>query len=441
MGGRISTMGGHRGRDGRGAGDRRLRRTGPSGGGGGDEGVDTAPSSPPKMPDSPVTLNVLDVAGNLQLTKAAIEKYREENPKAARRVTFTTATAPELSGKVKAQQKAGPARHRPRADRHRRPGGRHRAGPVAEGPARVRRQASTRRYLEPAAKMQEQAEDPGVARQLLPVGPAARVRARPRQRPADDAAGAAGLGEGEPRQVHVRAAVELRPGADVPHGPALPARRQGPAGPDQRLGQDVGLPEGARQVRRVLPLGHQGHDVQDLGRRVARHDPRPPPAGTSTRARSAPCPRRSRSPRSTTCTGSPTRTTWSSPRASPRTSSRSSLDLMKFLLDARAAGALLRRRLLLPRARRSRTCGIDMAPAKSQKVDRGVRPARVRAADRVEAEGDAAARQGARRRLRQVGPRGRRLEGQGGLSHGRRAPPRRRDAAASATRWRSTGST
>ena len=59
--------------------------------------------------------------------------------------------------------------------------------------------------------------------------------------------------------------------------------------------------------------------------------------------------------------------------------------------------------------------GIDMAPQESQKVDRGVRPARVRAADRVEAEGDAAARQGARRRLRQVGPRGRRLEGQGGL--------------------------
>ena len=79
---------------------------GPGGGGGG-EGVETAPSSPPKMPESAVTLNVLDVAGNLQLTKGAIEQYRKDNPKAVSRVTYTTATAPELAGKVKAQQKPG----------------------------------------------------------------------------------------------------------------------------------------------------------------------------------------------------------------------------------------------------------------------------------------------------------------------------------------------
>ncbi len=29
-----------------------------------------------------MTLNVLDVAGNLQLTKGAIEQYRKDNPKA-----------------------------------------------------------------------------------------------------------------------------------------------------------------------------------------------------------------------------------------------------------------------------------------------------------------------------------------------------------------------
>ena len=91
------------------------------GGGGGGEGVETAPAKAPKMPDSPVTLNVLDVAGNLQLTKGAIEKYKEENPKAARRVTFTTATAPELPGQGQGPAERGPARHRPRADRHRRP--------------------------------------------------------------------------------------------------------------------------------------------------------------------------------------------------------------------------------------------------------------------------------------------------------------------------------
>ena len=54
-----------------------------------------------------MTLNVLDVAGNLQLTKGAIEQYLKDNPKVVERVTYTTATAPELAGKVKAQQKAG----------------------------------------------------------------------------------------------------------------------------------------------------------------------------------------------------------------------------------------------------------------------------------------------------------------------------------------------
>jgi putative spermidine/putrescine transport system substrate-binding protein len=75
-------------------------------GGGAEEGISQAPSGVPKMPSEPVTLNVLDVAGNLQLTQQAIERYEEEHPDAVSRVTFTTATAPELAGKVKAQQQA-----------------------------------------------------------------------------------------------------------------------------------------------------------------------------------------------------------------------------------------------------------------------------------------------------------------------------------------------
>jgi putative spermidine/putrescine transport system substrate-binding protein len=76
------------------------------GGGGGGEAVDTAPSKAPAMPDEPVTLNILDVAGNLQLTQKAIDQYKQEHPDAVSRITYTTATAPELAGKVKAQQQA-----------------------------------------------------------------------------------------------------------------------------------------------------------------------------------------------------------------------------------------------------------------------------------------------------------------------------------------------
>jgi putative spermidine/putrescine transport system substrate-binding protein len=61
----------------------------------------------PAMPSSPQTINIIDVAGNLALTQKAIEKYRQQNPKAVSRFTFTKAPAPELAGKIKAQQNAG----------------------------------------------------------------------------------------------------------------------------------------------------------------------------------------------------------------------------------------------------------------------------------------------------------------------------------------------
>ena len=59
------------------------------------------------MPTSPVTLNFVDVAGNLALTQKAIEAYRDKNPKLVAKVNFTKAPAPELPGKIKAQQDAG----------------------------------------------------------------------------------------------------------------------------------------------------------------------------------------------------------------------------------------------------------------------------------------------------------------------------------------------
>ena len=58
------------------------------------------------LPTSPVTLNFVDVAGNLALTQMAIEAYRDKNPKLVAKINFTKAPAPELPGKIKAQQDA-----------------------------------------------------------------------------------------------------------------------------------------------------------------------------------------------------------------------------------------------------------------------------------------------------------------------------------------------
>jgi putative spermidine/putrescine transport system substrate-binding protein len=60
-----------------------------------------------QAPKSPVTINVVDVAGNLALTQDAIQNFVSKNPKLVAKVNFTKAPAPELPGKLKAMQGAG----------------------------------------------------------------------------------------------------------------------------------------------------------------------------------------------------------------------------------------------------------------------------------------------------------------------------------------------
>ncbi|MFC7535233.1 extracellular solute-binding protein [Actinoplanes sp. GCM10030250] len=73
-----------------------------------ESGGTTTTSGPvPDKPAQAVTLNVLDVAGNLQLTQGMIDDFAARNTDVISKVTYTKATAPELVGKVKAQQDAG----------------------------------------------------------------------------------------------------------------------------------------------------------------------------------------------------------------------------------------------------------------------------------------------------------------------------------------------
>jgi putative spermidine/putrescine transport system substrate-binding protein len=60
----------------------------------------------PAKPGKAVTLNILDVAGNLQLTQGMIDDFVSRNPGVVSKVTYSKSPAPELVGKVKAQQNA-----------------------------------------------------------------------------------------------------------------------------------------------------------------------------------------------------------------------------------------------------------------------------------------------------------------------------------------------
>ena len=156
----------------------------------------------PALPKSPVALNIVDVAGNLALTQKAIENYRKAKPNLVSRITFTKAPAPELPGKIKAQQDAS------RVD----------IDLVLTGTdalsagidqklwvellPRIRRPAAeARRHLSAAAPTDAGARHgPGRrASTLLPVRPAARIHARQGQDAADDGRGAAAWAQARTR--------------------------------------------------------------------------------------------------------------------------------------------------------------------------------------------------------------------------------------------------
>ena len=189
-------------------------------------------------------ISVIDVGGALALMQKAFEDYRTANPKLVSRIAFVKAPAPELASKIKAQQEAG------RADLDLVLTGSDglaagpRAEALAEDPARLRRQVPQYRGQLRAGRAHP-AQGPGRRlrrrRELLPLRPAARIRARARQGGADHGRGAARLGQGQSQPLHVCPPDQFRPRPHLHDGPALYPRRQGPAGPGRWLGQDLGL--------------------------------------------------------------------------------------------------------------------------------------------------------------------------------------------------------
>ncbi len=69
--------------------------------------VSNTPVSLPAKPSHPVTLNILDIAGNLQLTQGMIENFAKANPDIVSGVTYSKSPAPAMAGKLQAQEKAG----------------------------------------------------------------------------------------------------------------------------------------------------------------------------------------------------------------------------------------------------------------------------------------------------------------------------------------------
>ena len=122
---------------------------------------------------APVTLNIVDVAGDLALTQDAIEAYQKKHPDLVSKVTFTKAPAPELPGKLKAMQAAG------RSDIDMvLTGTDFLAAGIEQGvlmkilPDNASKFPNLKEnYLPAAAKMQELAQDYGITVVFMPAGP------------------------------------------------------------------------------------------------------------------------------------------------------------------------------------------------------------------------------------------------------------------------------
>ncbi|MFG1622983.1 ABC transporter substrate-binding protein [Kribbella sp. NPDC049227] len=132
---------------------------------------DTSGDAPDK-PSKAVTLNILDVAGNLQLTQPMIDDFVKQHSDVISKVTYSKGPAPELSGKIKAQQDAG------RVDIDLVLTGTDGLAAGAEQglwmdllPKYADRLPGMKDYLEPAAKMQELAGNVGVTVTYYPSGP------------------------------------------------------------------------------------------------------------------------------------------------------------------------------------------------------------------------------------------------------------------------------
>jgi putative spermidine/putrescine transport system substrate-binding protein len=126
-----------------------------------------------QAPKSPVTINVVDVAGNLALTQDAMQNFATKNPKLIAKINFTKAPAPELPAKLKAMQAAN------RSDIDLvLTGTDFLAAGIEQGLLEKVRPAHAAKfpnlmanYQPAAAKMQELAGDYGIEVAFMPAGP------------------------------------------------------------------------------------------------------------------------------------------------------------------------------------------------------------------------------------------------------------------------------
>ena len=320
--------------------------------------------SVPDKPSKAVTLNILDVAGNKQLTGDIFDQFAQDHPDVISSVTWETAGAPDMAGKVKAQQQAGNLK----IDLVLTGTDGLAAGiseslfaPVAKD--YKDRLGNMANYQAPAAEMQKLAQDQAVELTYYPSGPLLEYNPAKVPNPPTTAEELLAWAKAHPGHASVRPPGQLRPRPHVPDGPALHPRRLRPEGPGQRLDQDLGLPQAAQPDVSSYPTG-TGVTMNNL--KNGTWDMALTTTGWDINPRPGPGPENFKRPALKGFTWVTDAQYAAVPKGVSADKMSAILQVLQYALTP-TAGQDVRHRLLLPRARPSRTSPRP-APQDSQDV-------------------------------------------------------------------------
>ena len=318
------------------------------------------------MPTAPVALNVIDVAGNLALTQKSIEAYRASHAAVVSSITFGKAPAPELAGKLKAQQDAG------RVDIDLvLTGTDGLSAGIAQGLwievlAGLRRRPAQPDdiYLPGRRKMQTLAQGQGVVVDLLPVRSAARVHAGQGDDPPTTAEELLAWAKANPNRFQYARPANSGPGRTFLMGLPYILGDNDPKDPVNGWDKTWAYLKELGQYVDVLPVRYR-RDDEEPRQRLARHDRQHHRLGHQpARAR-----HRAEGGQDRHAEGLPLGHRRAlRGRAQGRlqtTSSPRILDLLQFMLTPAAAGDRLRQGLLLP-GPAVKDVPLSMAPQESQ---------------------------------------------------------------------------
>ena len=278
-------------------------------------------------------------------------------PEGHRSVTYTKATAPELAGKIKAQQKAGRL-HRPGAHRHRRPGRRHRAGAVAEGAARVRRRVPKHGAL-PAARREDAGagQGAGITVTYYPSGPLLEYQPAKVTDAAEDAEELLAWAKANPGKFMYARPANSGPGRTFLMGLPYMLGDKDPKDPVNGWDKTWAYLKELNQYVDYYPSG-----TTDTMKKLANGSPTSSPTTTGWDINPrvlGTVPKESDRARSTASTGSPTRTTPSYRRVSPTDKLAAILELHAVHAARRSSRRRPTTRATSTRGRRSRVSTVD----------------------------------------------------------------------------------